>query len=146
MRSYADLPIRLAVGFHLIYGSQDNVFSCERMLEFRDFLEVFGAPWPLVSAIISVYAQFIAGILFIVGWRVREAGAIMIFNFIVAIGLVHLNDPYPNIYPAISMLAGSVFLVLNGTGKISLMSFLESKKRQLPKVAFLRNYYDVVLN
>lgn len=128
MRNYADLPIRLAVGFHLIYGTQDNVFSWNRMLEFRDFLEIFGAPLPLASAIISVYAQFFAGILFILGWKVREAGAVMIFNFIVAILLVHLNDPYPNIYPAISMLAGAIFLVLNGTGHVSLQHWLESKK------------------
>ena len=127
-RDYADLPIRLVVGYHLIYGTQDNVFSWDRMLEFRDFLAVFGAPLPLASAIISVYAQFIAGILFIIGWRVREAGGVMIFNFIVAILMVHLNDPYPNIYPAISMLSGSIFLVLNGTGKISLQNWLESKK------------------
>ena len=41
MKKFADFPIRLAVGFHLIYGTQDNVFSWERMLEFRDFLEAF---------------------------------------------------------------------------------------------------------
>ena len=36
---YRTLFIRLLVGFHLIYGTQDNVFSYERMLEFRNFLE-----------------------------------------------------------------------------------------------------------
>jgi putative oxidoreductase len=128
LKQFADLPIRLAVGFHLIYGTQDNVFSWERMLEFRDFLEVFGAPLPLFSAVISVYSQFIAGILFIIGWKVKEAGVIMIFNFIVAIVLIHLNDPYPNIYPAISMFAGALFLVLNGTGVISLQHWLKSRK------------------
>ncbi|SNT29392.1 putative oxidoreductase [Ekhidna lutea] len=120
LKKYADLPIRLTVGFHLIYGTQDNVFSWDRMLEFRDFLEVFGAPFPLFSAIISVYAQFICGILFIIGWKVRIAGIIMIFNFIVAILLVHLKDPYPNIYPAISMLAGAIFMSLYGMGDFSL--------------------------
>ncbi len=127
LKQFADLPIRLAVGFHLIYGTQDNVFSWSRMLEFRDFLEVFGAPFPLVSAIVSVYAQFTCGILFILGWKVRWAGLIMIFNFIVAILLVHLNDPYPNIYPAISMLAGALFMSLNGAGPISLENWLHKK-------------------
>lgn len=127
LKQYADLPIRLAVGFHLIYGTQDNVFSWDRMLEFRDFLEVFGAPLPLVSAVVSVYAQFICGILFILGWKVRWAGMVMIFNFIVAILLVHLKDPYPNIYPAISMLAGSLFMFLNGTGSLSLDVVMNKK-------------------
>ncbi len=128
LKSYADVPIRLAVGFHLIYGTQDNVFSWDRMLEFRDFLEAFGAPFPLISAVVSVYAQFICGILFILGWKVRYAGAVMTFNFIVAILLVHLSDPYPNIYPAISMLAGAIFMMLNGSGLISLDHWLQQKR------------------
>lgn len=128
LKQYADLPIRLSVGFHLIYGTQDNVFSWERMLEFRNFLEAFNMPFPLLSAIISVYAQFIAGILFIIGYRVKEAGLVMIFNFIVAILFVHLNDPYPNIYPAISMLAGATFLVFYGTGKVSIDYWVKNKK------------------
>lgn len=127
LKKYADLPIRLTVGFHLIYGTQDNVFSWERMLEFRNFLEAFGAPFPLVSAIVSVYAQFICGILFILGWKVRFAGAIMTFNFIVAILLVHLSDPYPNIYPAISMLAGGIFMILHGAGQLSLDHWQEKR-------------------
>ncbi len=127
LKQYADVPIRLAVGFHLIYGTQDNVFSWERMLEFKDFLESFGAPWPLISAIVSVYAQFACGILFILGWKVRYAGAVMIINFLVAILLVHLNDPYPAIYPAISMLAGAIFMLFNGSGYVSLDQFTQKK-------------------
>lgn len=127
-QSYADLPIRLTVGFHLIYGTQDNVFSWDRMLEFEAFLSHFGFPFPLISAIISVYAQFLCGILIIIGYKVRLAGAIMCFNFSVAIVMVHLNDPYPAIYPAISMLAGSLFLLLAGSGKVSLEHWLKKRR------------------
>ncbi|MEO9485566.1 MAG: DoxX family protein [Ekhidna sp.] len=125
---YADLPLRLSVGFHLIYGTQDNVFSWERMLEFRDFLEAFGTPMPLVAAFLSVYAQFICGLFFIAGWKVKPAGGIMVVNFVIAILLVHLKDPYPAVYPAISMLAGSVFLLLNGAGNVSLDNWIKQKK------------------
>ncbi len=128
LKTYADVPIRFAVGFHLIYGAQDNVFSWERMLEFEQFLRAFETPFPLLSAIISVYAQFICGILYIMGWKVRYAGLVMIFNFIVAIILVHLSDPYPNVYPAISMLGGSIFLVFNGAGAFSIDHWLQIKK------------------
>lgn len=92
LKKVADLPIRLAVGIHLIYGTQDNIFSWEKMPEFRDFLAAFNMPFPMLSAITSVYAQFIAGILFILGWKVRTAALVMIFNFIVAIFLVHTDD------------------------------------------------------
>lgn len=127
LKSFADLPIRLVVGFHLIYGTQDNVFSWPRMLEFKEFLEAFGFPLPLYAAIASVYAQFFCGILFILGWKVRWAGLIMIINFLIAILVTHLNDPYPNVYPAISMLAGALFLTLNGAGKISLEHWKQKK-------------------
>lgn len=127
LKSFADLPIRLVVGFHLIYGTQDNVFSWSRMLEFKEFLEAFGFPLPLYAAIVSVYAQFFCGILFILGWKVRWAGLVMIINFLIAILSVHLNDPYPNVYPAISMLAGALFLTLNGVGKISLEHWKQKK-------------------
>ena len=119
LKKYADLPIRLLVGIHLIIGSQDNVFSWGRMLEFEEFLASYGMPFPLISAIVSVYAQFIAGLLFLVGWKMRWAAATMIFNFIVAIILVHLNDTYAGTFPALVMLAGSAFLLLNGAGTLS---------------------------
>lgn len=66
-KEYGVIFIRLIVGFHLIYGTQDNVFSYARMEEFAGFLSLRGVPFPLVSAFLSAYAQFICGILFIVG-------------------------------------------------------------------------------
>lgn len=127
-KDYADLPIRLSVGFHLIYGTIDNVVSWERMLEFRDFLEAHGMMMPLAAAIASVYAQLICGVLFVVGYHVRWAAVIMIFNFLVAIILVHMGDSYPSTYPAISMLAGSLFLLLYGSGRYSLDSYFSMRK------------------
>ncbi len=34
-KAYGAIFIRLLLGFHLIYGVQDNVLSWERMLEFK---------------------------------------------------------------------------------------------------------------
>lgn len=128
LRKLADLPIRLSIGFHLIYGTQDNVFSWDRMLEFSEFLHAFGFPFPLVSAIVSVYAQFLCGLLFIIGWKIRWAGIVMVINFVIAIFAVHLEDAYPSIFPAISMLAGSLFLILYGQGWFTLDAYLAQKK------------------
>jgi putative oxidoreductase len=61
------LLLRLFTGIRLLYGVLDNVVSWSHMLKFRDFLQQFQFPFPLLSAILSVYCQLLAGILFIVG-------------------------------------------------------------------------------
>ena len=124
---YSEVFIRAIIGFHLIYGTQDNVFSWERMLEFCEFLTNFGFPIPLVSAVVSVYAQFICGILFIIGFQVRIVAVIMIFNFTIALIMVHTGDTYPGAFPAIMMLMGSLYLLFNGS-KVLNVNTLFSKK------------------
>ena len=52
-REYGPLFIRLIVGYRLVWGTADNVFSYARMLEFSEFLAGHGVPWPLFAAFIS---------------------------------------------------------------------------------------------
>lgn len=118
-KDYAAVFIRLVVGFHLIYGTQDNVFSYARMEEFAEFLRVRGVPFPLFSAFLSAYAQFVCGILFMVGAGVRYAAILMIVNFVAAIVIAHLGDSYPNTFPALMMLAAACFFLIHGAGKLS---------------------------
>src|SRR5215210_952169 len=123
-KEYGVIFIRLIVGFHLIYGTQDNVFSYARMEEFASFLSARSVPFPLFSAFLSAYAQFICGILFIVGLATRYAAMIMIINFIVAVIVAHIGDTYPNMFPALMMLAAGCFFLLHGAGKISVDSMM----------------------
>jgi putative oxidoreductase len=123
-RDYAGVFIRLAVGYHLVYGTQDNVFHYERMLEFERFLAANGFPFPLFNAHLSAYAQFVCGLLFIVGAVTRPAAVVMVINFVVALLMVHVGKPYPQNAPAIFMLAGSLFLLLNGAGRLSVDAWL----------------------
>ncbi len=118
-REYGVIFVRLIVGFHLIYGTQDNVFSYARMEEFAEFLSVRGVPFPLVSAFLSAYAQFICGILFIIGFATRYAAVVMIINFIAALIIAHIGDIYPNMFPALMMLAAACFFLVHGAGKLS---------------------------
>ncbi len=113
------LLLRLAFGFRLIWGTWDNIISYDRMLEFRDFLDQNGFPLPLVSAILSVYLQFISGISWIIGFKVKIFSIVMILNFLVALIGVHIGDTYQNSFPAIHMLVISVFLAVTGPGKLS---------------------------
>lgn len=113
------LLVRLAFGFRLIYGTLDNVVSYDQMLHFRDFLEGHGFPFPLISAFVSVAAQFLAGLSFISGLWIRFFSALMILNFLIALLMVHMGDTYLNSAPAIHLLVISVFLLMNGGGRWS---------------------------
>lgn len=119
-REIGPLFIRLAIGWHLVYGTQDNVFSAARMAEFRDFLAQQGFAYPDLMAPLSAYAQFVCGLLYLVGLFTRPAAAVMVFNFIVALWMVHRGRPYPENALAILMLCGSLFLLFHGPGRVSL--------------------------
>jgi putative oxidoreductase len=119
-REFGAVFVRVLIGLFLIWGTQDNVFSHARMMEFRDFLAQTGFPFPLFCAYLSAYAQFICGILYVVGWGVRPAAVVMIGNFIIALVMVHLNDTFQGAFPALMMLFGSVFLLFNGAGPLSI--------------------------
>ena len=123
-KEYGVIFIRLIVGFHLIYGTQDNILSYARMEEFANFLAGRGVPFPLFSAFLSAYAQSICGLLFILGAATRYAAVVMIVNFIAALIIAHIGDIYPNMFPALMMLAASCFLLLHGPGKLSVDSKL----------------------
>ena len=121
--------LRLFIGAVLVYGTQDNVFSHARMLEFRDFLMKQGFSYPLASAYLSAYAQFICGCLILVGAAVRPAALIMIVNFIVALLMVHTKTPFTvNIAP-MAMLVGAIFLLFEGAGPFSVEALLRTKRR-----------------
>ena len=108
--------LRLFFAFVLIYGTQDNVFSRERMLEFRDFVAANGFPYPLFSAYLSAYAQFICGILIGIGLLTRLASIVMIINFIAALLMVHVQLPFAANISPLAMLFCAVFFLLHGPG------------------------------
>ena len=111
--------VRLVVGFVLVYGTQDNVFSNERMVEFRDFLAARRVPLPLLSAYLSAYAQFLCGILYVLGLFVRPAALVMVINFVAALVIAHLDAPLDAARLALCMLFSSLFLLFNGAGALS---------------------------
>ncbi len=119
-REYGPLFIRLVVGYRLVWGTADNVFSYERMVEFSHFLASQGVPWPLFAAFVSAYAQFICGLLFMVGAYTRPAAAVMLINFTVALLLVHVGQPFLENYDALVMLFGAAFLLVHGPGRVSI--------------------------
>jgi putative oxidoreductase len=128
-KEYGIIFLRLLIGWRLIDGTQDNIFSWERMLEFRDFLNSVGVAPPLLAAIVSVYAQFVAGICYVFGAFVRMAAIIMIINFMVALIIVHLGTTFQESFQALTMLFGSVFFLFAGAGKLSVDEWLEMRNK-----------------
>lgn len=116
---------RLFLGATLVYGTQDNVFSSARMLEFRDFLAQNGFPFPPFSAWLSAYAQFLCGLLIILGLATRPAAAVMVVNFVVALVMVHRNLPFSANIAPLAMLFGALLLVFHGAGAYSADAVLQ---------------------
>lgn len=119
-REAGTLLLRVYLGVVLVYGTQDNVFSAARMLEFRDFLAQFGFPFPLFCAVLSVIGQFGGGLLLLLGLFTRFAGLVVAFNFVVAIWMVDSKAPYPAAFAALSLVAAGLCLMFTGAGKHSL--------------------------
>ena len=125
---YADvalLLLRLATGGFLIFQSHDNVFSAARMDEFEKFLAQFQFVAPELMAPLSVYAQFAAGTSFILGLLTRWFGLITAFNFVVAVWMVHWNDPVPGIWPAAILIFLGLYFGTRGAGRYALDTLLE---------------------
>lgn len=128
----AALVLRLFVAFVLVYGTQDNVFDRERMLEFRDFLAEHGFPYPLASAYLSVYAQFATGLLLALGLLTRPAALVVVANFLVALFMVHLRLPFSANIAPLAMLVGGVYFVLAGAPRWSLDAVVARRLRRSP--------------
>lgn len=112
--------LRLFVGIRLIYGVQDNLLQWRHMKEFEAFLAQYHFPVPLVAAIVSVYAQAIAGLLFLIGWKIRFAAILMIINFMVALVMVHWGQTFEQMTVVLFMIISSITLLLTGAGKYSI--------------------------
>jgi putative oxidoreductase len=125
--------IRLAFGFWLIYGTQDNIFSHERMVEFQQFMLKNGFPYAVPGSYVSAYAQFICGFLYIFGAATRPAAAVMVVNFLFAFGIAHRNTPLAADMPPLAMLGVALFLVFHGAGPLS-VDALFSRRRETGRI------------
>ena len=128
--TYAPLLLRLFTAFVLIYGTADNVFSHEHMLKFRDFLQQHRFPYPMASAYLSAYAQFICGILIGFGLFTRLASLLMIGNFLIALWMVHWGLPFGSNISALAMLVNAIYFAMAGAPRFSLDALWRARGHQ----------------
>jgi putative oxidoreductase len=128
-KEYGILFIRLTIGFRIVYGVADNVFSAAHMLEFSNFLQKLGVPFPVFGAHLSAYAQFICGLLFILGFLFRPAAFVMVINFIFALLIAHRTGGYAPAADAWIMLFTSLGFLVHGPGKVAVDEWLARRAR-----------------
>lgn len=119
-KAYGIIFLRLVAGWRLIAGQWDYVIQSKPMSEVQGFFEGIHIPVPMISAYVSVYAQFICGILFILGLWVRSAAILMIINFSVAIIAANLDKGIEKSFAAWILFATAILLLFTGSGKISI--------------------------
>ena len=121
------LLLRWVTGAFLIYQSHDNVFSAERMDEFVKFLVQFNFVYPELMAPLSVFWQFVAGIGFVLGLLTRWLGLITVFNFLVAVWMVHWPQDFPGWWPALILVFLGLLFATLGAGRYSLDHRIERR-------------------
>lgn len=122
------LLLRVFVGFFLIWGVWDNVTDAARMREFTEFLRAHGFASPQLMAPLSVYAQLLIGLAFVLGLLTRWAGLLCAINFIVAIVMVDHLGGMRGIFPSGCLVAIGLYLATHGAGRLSLDSALKANE------------------
>ncbi len=113
------LLLRLLTGAFLVHGVWDNIESAARMQEFVGFLRANKFPWPELMAPLSVWAQFVCGLAFLLGAFTRWAGLVCAFNFVVACVMVHWHQDLRGWWPAAVLVVIGLVLATHGAGRFS---------------------------
>jgi putative oxidoreductase len=112
--------LRALAGGFLMHETWDNVSSRARMGEFVQFLDQYGFPVPWLLAPLSVAVQFGCGALLVAGLLTRLAGLLIAANFVVAVAMVHFNQPFRDWWPAIVLVSLGLHFAAAGSGKFGL--------------------------
>jgi putative oxidoreductase len=118
------------VGAFLIHGVWDNIVSAERMTEFAGFVRLHGFEAPEFMAPLSVYAQFVVGVSFILGLGVRWAGLVCAFNFAVAVAMVYAKLGVRGAFPATALILFGLLLATMGAGRWSVDRLITETRRR----------------
>ncbi|MHA6280047.1 DoxX family protein [Salinimicrobium sp. CAU 1759] len=79
---------------------------------------------PALSLGLAVFAEFLCSILLIIGLRTRLASVPLIIAMLVAVFVVHANDPFANQELGLHYLLSYIVLLILGGGEFSVDAFL----------------------
>ncbi|MDF1543697.1 MAG: DoxX family protein [bacterium] len=120
------LVIRLATGLimSLGHGYGKLIGYSDRMHQFPDPLGV-SSP---VSLALTVFAEFFCGLALAAGFLTRAAVIPLIITMLVAVLIIHINDPFKKQELGLLYLAPYLAILLMGPGKLSLDYLFFGKK------------------
>lgn len=136
MTKPVDRPISLDTGLLLIrlmmaavflfHGSQKlfAAFDGPGIEGFARSLNGSGVPVPMLAAIVSASAEFIGGLVLLLGNGTRFAALVLFINMLVAVALVHrhafaLSAQPPGMEYALTLAIVSLALVFTGSGRFT---------------------------
>lgn len=127
LEPYCWLLLRVVVGAFLIWGVLDNLLSAERTKEFELFLTRFGFWQPQWMAPLSVWAQCLVGVGFVLGLLTRWAGLLCAFNFTVALVMVDAAGGIRAAFPSTCLVLIGLLLASHGAGRWSVDQWLQRR-------------------
>jgi putative oxidoreductase len=92
-----------------------------------------GLPAPMLSAVLSIGAEFLSGLALVLGLFTRWAAAALVINMAVAAFAVHLRNGFflpTGAEYALTLLAANLALVLTGSGALALDRLLVKGTQQ----------------
>lgn len=119
---------RVSVGiFMLVHGLPKMIalFSGEPV----QFISVFGLG-PAISLALAVFAEVFCSILLIAGFGTRLAVIPLIITMLVAVFVIHINDPFAKQELGLHYLLVYAILLIAGSGKYSI-DYLMAKRQPL---------------
>jgi putative oxidoreductase len=130
LQSWGIALLRVMVGAVLLaHGSQ-------KLLSFgiagtAGFFAKASIPFPMLSAVLSIGAEFLGGLALVLGVFTRPVAAILAFNMAVAVFAVHLKNGFflPTGFEyALTLLVANISLVLTGAGAFALGHVLHTSQ------------------
>ena len=122
LQSFGIAALRVMVGVVLL------AHGLQKLLMFgfagtAGFFAHAGIPLPMLSAVLSIGAEFLGGLALILGLFTRPAAAILAFNMTVAVLAVHLKGGFflpAGFEYALTLLVANMALVLTGAGAFAI--------------------------
>jgi putative oxidoreductase len=137
--NWAPIPLRLALGFGMIYHGLPKVQDAAAREQLTGMLTGSGVPLPDITTWIVAGLELGGGILLILGALTRLVSALMIIEMLVAIYLVHLPSGFvappgsegpPGYELNVMYIAGLLALLIGGAGRYSIDGLVQRVRRR----------------
>jgi uncharacterized membrane protein YphA (DoxX/SURF4 family) len=117
---YANVLLRIVAAWRCVLPAWLFISGAKPMDKFVGLLTSLHFPVPTACAYISIYTQFICGLLFLLGLWTRPAALLSTVHFLIIIAAVDIHNNIITSFTAWALLAMSVTLLSAGAEKMSL--------------------------